>query len=174
MSVLGIFTKQPVEVEIYGIQFANDMSPTDQINNAWQMIARESATPWDLEVKDAVYTAQLTDNGRQLVTVSDLVLPAAATDGFRLYVANQSQTDAITVGDFSVPARGATVVARVNGAWVQEARTEAILVDATGDQRVRTRVFGGTAFESYRVEVTVSTSEGRTMQNEFIVEIEEE
>lgn len=174
MSILGIYIKQPVEVEIYGIQFATDMTPTDQITEAWQMIARDTANAWDQVVQEAPYTALLTDAGRQLVTNSDITLPVGAPDGYRIYIANKSQDTAIFVDAFSVPARGAIVLARVNGAWTEEAKTNAVLVDAIGDQRVRTRVFGGTPFESYRVEVTVSTSEGRTMQNEFVVEIEEE
>jgi hypothetical protein len=174
MSILGIYIKQPVEVEIYGIQFATDMASTDQITEAWQMIARDTADAWDRVVQEVPYTVLLTDSGRQLVTISDMTLPAAAPDGFRVYIANKSQDTAIFVDAITVPARGAIILARVDGEWVEEAKTNAILVDAISDQRVRTRVFGGTPFESYRVEVTVSTSEGRTMQNEFVVEIEEE
>lgn len=174
MSILGIYTKQPVEVEVYGIQFATDMAPTDQITSAWQMIARETAAPWDQVVQEVEYTALLTDADRQIVTTSNVALPVDAVDGYRVYVANQRQDEAIFVDSFSVPARGATVIARVNGNWIQEARTNAVLVDGVGDQRVRTRVFGGTAYQNYRVEVTVDTTEGRTLQNEFIVEIEEQ
>lgn len=174
MSLLGIYRKQPVEIEIYGIQFATDMAATDQISSAWTMIARDAAPSWDRIVQSAPYTALLTDDTRRIVSVSDVALPSGAEDGYHLNVANQSQNSGIFVGAFSVPARGSVVVVRVDGEWVEEAKTSAVLVDAVGDQRVRTKVSGGAPFESYRIDVTVDTSEGRVMQDEFIVEIEEE
>lgn len=174
MSVLGIFIKQPVEVEVYGVQFAKDMADTDQINEAWQLIARDTTEPWDQDVKVAPYTATLLDNNRILVTTASIILPSDAPEGYRLNVANKSQSESITVGSISVPARGATVVVRSGVNWLEEAKSTSVLVDALNDQRVRTTVYGGTAFQAYKIEVTVNTVEGRVMQNEFIVEIEEE
>ena len=175
MTILKYFRKQPVENEVYGIQFATDMSATDQIVSAWQLITRDMAPDWDQEIQSAPYTAVLADDDRKLVTNGfPITLPSNAADGYRLNVANSAQTGSITVGSFQVPARGAIIVARVNGVWKQEAKTTVVLVDAVNDQRVRTRVTGGTAWQAYKVEVTVTTSEDRTMQNEFVVEIEEE
>lgn len=176
MSLLGQYYKQPVEVEYYGIQFVEDMSSTDEIQTSFTIIAREFAEPWDLEVIETIYTPVLADNDRIIVTTDDVLVPTGPefTDGFRLNVSNYSQTGSITVGTINVPARGATVVVLKNGVFVEEAKTNSVVVNATGDQRVRTRVFKGTPFEVYKVQVTVSTTEGRTMQDEFTVEIEED
>ena len=173
MSLLGMYRKQPVEVEVYGIQFAQDMATTDQITTAWQMVSREMSPAWDRVVQSAPYTALLTDDDRMIVTTSNVTLPATPTETFRLNVANKSQTTGILVGAFSVPARGAVVVAYTGGEWVEEIKTTSVLVDAVQDQRVRTWVSNGLDMQAYTVQVTVETTEGRTMQDEFIVEIEE-
>lgn len=173
MSLLGEYRKQPVEVEVYGIQFVNDMSSTDEIDSAFQMLSRNIDEAWDQVVYAVPYTATLTDDKRIVVATSDITLPSDAPDGYHLCVANSGQLAAINVGSFSVPARGAIIVLRKSGTWVVEAKTTAVLVNATGDQRVRVWVSGGTPWEIYKVQVTVSTAEGRTMQDEFTVEIEE-
>lgn len=173
MSLLGEYYKQPVEVEVYGIQFAEDMSETDQIESSFQILSNFKDDAWDQVVQASPYTALLTDDGRTLVSTSDITLPVGAADGYHINVANKNQVTAIFVGSISIPARGASVVLRKNGAWVEEAKTNAIQVDAIGDQRVRVWVHGGTPWELYKVQVTVSTTEGRTMQDEFTVEIEE-
>ncbi len=173
MSLLGRFIKQPVEVEFYGIQFVEDMATTDEISTAWQIISREMAPDWDQVIQSVPYTALLTDAERTLVTTASITLPVDALDGYRIYVANKSAASLITVGSIGIPARGSSVITKVNGAWVEEAKTNAILVNAVGDQRVRVRVFGGTAWQTYKVQVTVETDEGRILQDEFTVDIEE-
>lgn len=173
MSLLGEFRKQPVEVEVYGIQFAKDMSATDEIQSTFHLLSRDIDEAWDQVIYTVPYTALLTDDKRIIVSTSDITLPADAADGYHLCVANSAQTGAINVGAFSVPARGALIVLKKNGAWVTEAKTTSVLVDAPEDQRVRVWVSGGTPWEIYKVQVTVSTAEGRTMQDEFTVEIEE-
>lgn len=174
MSLLGEYFKQPVEVEVYAIQFAKDMSPTDQIQSAFQILSRDADEPWNLVTQTGVYAATTADDKKVLVTESGVTLPGDALDGFHLCVTNSSQVAGITVGAFTVPARGAIIVQRVNGAWKVEAKTESVLVDAPEDQRVRVWVYFGTPYEVYKVQVTVSTTEGRTMQDEFTVEIEED
>ncbi len=173
MSILGEFVKQPVEVEVYSIQFNQDMTATDQLQTAWQMISLEKTRAWDQTVLSTPYTALLTDSDRILVTTSSVTLPVGAPEGYRLNVANKSQVTAISVNAFSVPARGAVIVAYKNGVWIEEAKTNSVLIDAPNDQRVRTFVQGGTPWASYSVQVTVTTAENRTMQDEFIVQIEE-
>ena len=74
----------------------------------------------------------------------------------------------------SVPARGAVIVLRKDGAWVVEAKTNAVLVSAPLDQRVRTTVYGGVVGQTYKVQVLVTTAEGRVMQDEFLITIKEE
>ena len=174
MSVLGKYKKQAVEVEIYGIQFAEDMSTTDEITHAWQMIAPKTSSVWNGVVKTVSYTANSTDAGTTLVTSTNVVLPTDATEGYQVSVANYSQSAAITVGAFSVPARGSIAVIRKSGVWLIEASTTGVLVSAVKDQRVRVTVAGGVTAQTYKVQVTVTTAEGRVMQDEFLVTIKEE
>lgn len=172
MTVLGKPTKQPVEVEVYSIQFIEDLAPTDELTSTWQILARSTATAWDGIPLTANYTATASDSGRIIVTDHGITLPTQ-TDGYVLYVSNKSQLSAISVGSFSVPARGALVVSGVGGAWVAEASTMSVLIDAPGDQRVRTFVTGGKVGLSYKLQVAVTTSEGRTLQDELLIRIKE-
>lgn len=174
MSVLGKYKKQAVEVEIYGIQFAEDMSTTDEIVHAWQMIAPKNSSVWGGKVKSVAYTANSSDADTTLVTSANVSLPTDAIEGYRVSIANYSQSAAITVGSFSVPARGPITVIWKSGVWLIEASTNSVLVSAVKDQRVRTTVMGGLTAQTYKVQVTVTTAEGRVMQDEFLVTIKEE
>ena len=174
MSLLGKYKKQPVEIEIYGIQFAEDMSSTDEIVSAWQVIALKTLPAWNQVVLSTEYAATVADANTTLVATANVTLPTDATDGYRLSVANQSQTLAIAVGPFSIPARGALAILRSGGAWVVEAGTQGVLVSAPRDQRVRTTVTGGIVGQTYKVQVAVTTAEGRVMQDEFLVTIKED
>jgi len=173
MSILGKYVKQPVEVEVYSIQFVDDMAATDEITSAWQIIAPSTLAAWDQVVQSAPYMALASDDQRILVSTASITLPTGVADGYRLCVGNQSQVSAITVGSFNVPARGAIVVTRKSGAWAVEASTNAVLIDAARDQRVRTFVSGGIVNLTYKVQVLVNTTEGRTLQDEFLVRIKE-
>jgi len=173
MSLLGEFIKQPVEVEMYAIHFEKDMASSDQIESAWQVIALDRSAPWDQVVQTAPYQATLTDADRIFVTSSDITLPLSPPEGYRISVANIGESTGIFVDSIAIPARGAAVVTLKNGFWVTEAKSTAVVVNAVNDQRVRVRVFGGFPFNIYKVQVTVNTSEGRTLQDEFTVEIEE-
>ena len=173
MTILGQFYKQPIEVEYYGIQFAQDMQETDHIQASFTILSRQSAPIWDQVKMSSVYTPVAADNDRVIVTTADVLAPTGLSDGFRLNVSNASQTNMISIGTINLPARGAIVVVAKSGVWVEEAKTNSILVSLPQDQRIRTRFFGGTLYESYEVQVAIDTSEGRTLQDEFIVNIEE-
>lgn len=173
MSLLGVFYKQPVEVEYYSILYSKDLSTTDELQTAWQMISSDIADPWDGITMSTAYAVLLTDVERLLVSTAGMTFPISPPEGFRFYVANASQETGITVGTFPIPARGAGVFTFKNGVWVEEAKTEAILVGVLNDQRVRTRLFSGLPGEVYKIQVTVTTAEGRTLQDEFTVTIEE-
>lgn len=171
--ILGKFEKQPVEVEIYSIQFVEDMSSNDNVSSCWQIIARSTAAKWDGTYQTASYTATSADSGRIIVTDHDVVLPSPA-DGLVLYVANRSQSTSIMVGAFTVPARGAVIVSSSSTAWSIEASTNSVLIDAPGDQRVRTWVHGGKHGSTYTVQVTVTTSDDeRVLQDEFVVKVKD-
>ena len=172
MSLLGKFTKQPVEVEIYAINFFDDLSATDSLVSAWQIMARSTAANWDQVVQATTYTALLSDAERILVCLASVTLPTGASDGYRIYVTNQ-HTSGISVGAFNVPALGSIVVARAAGVWVVEGKANAILVSTPTDERVRTTVYGGTVGQTYKLQVAVTTSEGRVLQDEFTVKIKE-
>lgn len=169
--ILDTHEKQPVEVEVYSIQFAEDLTAGDDLATAFVTIARKG-TAWDGAKKTATYAATLEDTGTLIVTDHDVTLPTA-TDGYVLSVANASQGSAINVGGYSVPARGAIIVLGVASAWTVEASTTSVLVTAPRDQRVRTFVTGGKNKTSYEVQVTVTSNDGRTLQDEFIVKVKE-
>lgn len=173
MSILGKYTKQPVEVEVYSIQFVDDMEPTDNLLTSFTILARSTAAAWDQVVQAAPYTTTAMDDGRIIAATSNVTGYASAADGYVLYVANKSQDAAITACGYSIPARGAAVIRRLYGAWVIEAKSTSVMIDSTGDQRVRTFVSGGTVGLKYKAQVAVTTNEGRTLQDEFIVSIKE-
>lgn len=171
MTILGKFVKQPYEVDVYAIQFAKDMNPTDEIAAAWHILARTTAVPWNGVYKTTSYTATLDDDNFIIVTDHDVTLPTGAPDGYVLYVASNNISSAISVGGFSVAVRGAIVVTRIGGSWVVEASSSSVVVSGTNDQRVRTFMSGGYAFTSYKIQVCVILAEGRRLQDEFVVKI---
>lgn len=173
MTLRGKFTKQPVEVEVYSNQFVDDLAETDELTTAFTILARYTAAPWDQVVQTAPYTTLASDDGRVIVATANVTGYASAPDGYLLYAANKSQSAAITVCGFSVPARGAIVVRRSGAAWVNECSTTSVLVNSAGDQRVRTFVAGGMVNTAYKAQVTVTTTEGRTLQEEFKVTVKE-
>ena len=65
------------------------------------------------------------------------------------------------------------IVLGVASTWTVEASTTSVLVTAPRDQRVRTFVTGGKNKTTYEVQVTVTTNDGRTLQDEFIVKVKE-
>ena len=173
MSLLGRYTKQPIEVEVYSIRFDEDMAPTDELVQAWQMLTLQGALAWTGNTISTPYTAQPADDGAPLVVEAGVTTPGTLPNGFRLCVSNKSQTTAITAAGFTVPARCAAMLLKVAGSWVRQARTEAVMVVAPNDMRVRTFVHGGIDGQTLKVQVAVSTSEGRVMQDEFLVKIKE-
>jgi len=173
MSLLGKYKKQPIEEEVYSIQFVDDMEPSDNLLTTFTLLARATALPWDQVTQASPYTATATDDGRIIAATSNVTEYASAADGYLLYVANVSQNAAITACGFSIPSRGAAVIRRSASAWVIEAKTTSVMVDAVGDQRVRTFVSGGVVGIKYKVQVAITTNEGRTLQDEFTVAIKE-
>lgn len=173
MSLLGSFYKQPVEVEIYSIQYKADLAATDELTAAWHLFTSEVAEAWDGVTKTDPYTVLLTDSEKTIVTTASVTAPTGAPEGFRFYVANASQSAGIFVNGIAIPARGASVLTYKSGAWVQEAKSELVLVTSLNDQRVRIRVFNGSLYEVYKAQITVTTAEGRVLQDEFLVTIEE-
>lgn len=171
MTVLGKFTKQPREVDWYSIQFAQDMAQTDEITEA--IVTLSIGKIGLSKVIASNYSALTEDNGYVLYADKSIALPTAPSDGYVLAVANTSQAGAITVGEFALPVHAAIVIRRLNGQWVVEAEAQGILVALPGDQRVRTQVRGGVNGVTYQAQVTVTTQEGRVMENEFQVKIRE-
>lgn len=173
MTILRKFSKQPIEDEVYSIQFVNDIEPSDNLMSTFTLFSRISANAWDQQEQSAPYTTTALDDGRILVTTTSVTGFASAAEGYVLYVSNKSQNSAITVCGFTVPARGCIVVRRAGSAWTIEARTTCVMVDSLGDQRVRTFVSGGIERLTYKAQVAVVTNEGRTLQDEFTVTIKE-
>lgn len=170
MTILNKYTKQPREVETYAIQYAEDMSSTDNITGGYSAFALDKAIETDLSTS---YTATSSDNNKLFYTGNSITLPTGVADGFVIMVSNTDQDSAITVGSFNVPARGCIIVRRKNSAWVAELTGTTIIVDATGDQRVRVSVSGGFHGTTYKGQLTANTSEGRVLEDEFILRVKE-
>lgn len=170
MTILGKFTKQPREVEIYAIQFAEDMTPTDNITAGYAALSMAGAVEEDLTTP---YTATTADNNKLFYTGFNVVLPTDASDGYVLMVSNTDQDSLITVGTFNVPARGCIIVRRKAGAWVSEMSATTIIVAATGDQRIRAVVSGGVNGLIYKGQLSATTAEGRVLEDEMTIRIKE-
>lgn len=173
MTVLGKFTKQPREVEIYAFQFGEDMAPSDEITSGYCAI-RYGTAPRDEVTLTLPYAATLADSGIQLYTPESVTLPGNAPVDYRLMVANTDQDSAIVVGTFPVAARGALIVRMTSAGWKIEIAASAIIVAAGRDQRVRVQVTGGAGKNKYMVQATAETAEGRVMEDELELKIKED
>lgn len=172
MAILGKFTKQPIEVEIYAIQFADDMPPTDSIAGGHQVVTHNGKATGTL-ILSAPYTATLNDDHKVLRTTAGVTLPAGAADGYTIYVGNVNQSAGIFADSISIPARGSAIIVRTAGAWITEVTAQGIIVAAPRDQRVRIVFTGGFDGQTYKAELTAMTSEGRTMQDELLIKVRE-
>jgi hypothetical protein len=176
--ILGKFIKQPLEIESYSIQYAQDMAETDEGVACWVLIYDRDATE-----NPIVLTAPFTvsQSNASYYTSFDVTLPANPVEGFAVAIGNTNQVLPITInsdginGDptFVLPTRQAVYLKRVSGKWVIEVQVSAILVTAPLDHRVRSNVTGGLNFSNYKVEVTLQTQEGRVLQNEFILKVKD-
>lgn len=170
MTILGKFTKQPREVEIYAIEFAEDMTTTDSITGGYSAISLPNAIETDLST---AYTATTADNNKLFYTANNIVLPADASNGYVIMVSNTDQDSAISVGAFSVPARACTVVRKKDGAWVEEIKGTTAIVDAPPYQRIRIFVSGGVKDLIYKGQLTAMTAEGRVLEDEMTIRVKE-
>ena len=74
---------------------------------------------------------------------------------------------------YNLFARESAVFVKAPTGWQLEAAVQANVINLAGDQRVRYTVTGGVVGRSYKIETTVSTQEGRVLQDEFQVKIKE-
>lgn len=177
MSNLGKFDKQPVEVEKYAIQYVQALGSTDELVNIVQSIS-DATTPGTVVRSDIAYFFDESENNVVLYAKDLVYLNEAAPVGTRLFVANATQFDQVQVfnGQINVAdlfANGSVALVKTTQGWEVEASVQANLVTMPGDQRVRFTFYGGTNGQRYRVESTVTTQEGRVMQDEFQVRIRE-
>ena len=172
MTRLGKFIKQPREVEMYAIQFAEDMSESDSLSAAYGALSLQRGMAGE-RVQDGPYAAQLQDYGWLLYANASITLPEAVPDGYVLMVSNVDQDAALLVGPFPLAARGAMIVRRQAGAWQVEMSATCIIVAAGRDQRVRMVVAGGVDGASYKGQITATTAEGRTMEDEMLIRVKE-
>jgi hypothetical protein len=170
MTILGKFTKQPREIETYSIQFAEDMTATDNIVGGYGAIALPGAIEVDLT---APYTVGAEDNNKLFYTGFNVTLPSGLSDGFVVMVSNTDQDSQITVTGFNIPARGCIVIRRKAGAWVSEMSAICIVVAVPGDQRIRMTFTGGANTLSYKGQMSALTSEGRVLEDELTIRIKE-
>jgi len=173
MTILGKFTKQPREIEIYGFQFVEDMTETDEITSGYCALMIGTRPVVEISPSGA-YAAQLADDMALVYAVANVTLPAGVPVGYKLAVANTQQNAAIQAGGISVPARGAVIVTVTSTGVVAEMSAECILVSLPGDQRLRLRIAGGFDKMKYKAQATANTAEGRIMEDEMILSIKED
>jgi hypothetical protein len=173
MTILGTYTKQPIEVEFYSVQFVRDMADTDEATSGYQVITHNGKSLGTLII-NAGYAATLGDDHKTIRTTDAVALPGVAPEGFTLYIGNVNQNAGIYVGAWLVPARGSIIVVRCGGTWCVEASANGILVSAPGDQRMRVQMAGGVDKKNYKIEATIGTAEGRVLQNEILVKVRED
>lgn len=174
MTILGKFTKQPREIEIYGFQFSEDMTETDEVTSGYCALMIGTRPVVEIE-PTGVYTALLSDDGSLVYAVANVNMPVGAPVGYKLAVANTQQNASILVGGITVPARGAIIAAVVTGGVVvAEMAADCILISLPGDQRLRLRIAGGLDKLKYKAQATANTAEGRIMEDEMILSIKED
>jgi hypothetical protein len=173
MSILGKFDQQPLEIEIYSIRFEQDMSATDEITGAWNAIAYKSGVAGKI-VASAPYTATTADDKKLIRTAYDVTLPVDAADGYTQFVCNMSQSAAIDVSGISLAVREGAVIVLVDGDWTVESSVQGIVVATPGDQRVRLVVSYGKDGATYKTETTITTAEGRQLQDELLIRFKED
>lgn len=177
MSNLGKFDKQPIEVEKYAIQYVQALGSTDELVNIVQGVS-DAVNPVTVVRADVAYFFDM-DQANVLIYAKDFVyLNEEAALGTRIFVANATQFDQVQVISGAVNvvdllANGSVALVKNELGWEIEASVQANLVTMPGDQRVRFTFFGGKNGQRYRVESTVTTQEGRVMQDEFQVRIRE-
>jgi hypothetical protein len=173
MGILGKFEKQPREAEWYAFKMGEDMAKSDEITEGYCAL-RYGTKPVVEVTLTGSYAATLADNGILIYTTASVALPGGAPLDYRLMVANIDQDSAITVGSFSVAARGALIVRMTAAGWAVELAADLVIVAAGRDQRLRVRVTGGARKTRYMVQATATTAEGRIMEDELELKIKED
>lgn len=173
MTILGRYQKQPREVEFYAIQFAKDMTETDNITTGYCALMYGSAPVPEVNLSSP-YSATLTDSGTLFYTGFSITVPTGAPIGYRIMAANTDQDSAIQVGAFSVPPRGSIIVLMAAAGWTVELSATAIVVSSEDDQRIRMVIAGGINKTTYKAQATAVTAEGRTLEDEMILKIKED
>lgn len=197
MSQLGKFVKQPKEVERYSIQYVNALSSTDELTSIG-VVAAATKNPQRINAVNDYMVAEDADN-LLVVAQAKVMLPNVAEQGAKVFIANANATAPITIQALGVPiqyesidefggASAYVIVQTTNysllanetaefvysdGAWRESFYVRANVVTKPGDQRVRFLVGGGEPQATYYIENTVSTADGRVLQDEFQVKIKE-
>lgn len=172
MAILKEAEKQPIEVEVYAIQFKKELTGTDTLTGGHQVISHHKKSVATL-IKSAPYTVLASQSFYTIRTSSDLTLPVDTADGFTLYVGNVNQGAAITVDAFTVPARGSIILTCEDGIWTAEVTATGIVVSSTGDHRMRVTMSGGLDKKNYKIEMTALVSDGRVLQDEWLIKVRE-
>lgn len=182
MTLLGKFIKQPDEVESYTVVLTQALGSTDEAVSTFGLITLPRGVP-KIRYTPAVPSEAL-QSDTSIISDVNFSLPLVPAGG-RFYIANKSPTIPIfiTYGGYSegnnvmvheVPPCGSVVlVSDGQNDYSVEAYITTVLVKGDRDFRVRTFVHGGVDAESYKVELTTTTAEGRVLQDEFIVKIKD-
>lgn len=178
MGIVGQATKQPAETDVYGINLADDMSPSDAPATAYAfvMVHRQAGPVVPIGADTTVgapLKRYLLSGGAQL-TLSGMAI------GDRVYITNREPVTPAEVASADL-IDGAPTVAltalhgvaliKTTAGWETEAAVR-VIVDVS-EKRVRNWLSGGYDKVTYKIETTTTSSEGRTLQDEILVKVKE-
>lgn len=179
MAILGKFIKQPDEVESYSIQFFSALSPTDELESGYVSVLPER-TLLQKVVRPDEYEITSGDEGtlNQVKDIQKIVIGDDYPVDTPLYISNIDNDTTVTVLNsanlsYSLLPRTAVVITKDTNEFNVIVSARAIVVNQPGDQRIRALVSGGLNGTNYKIEATVSTQEGRVLQDEFVVKIKD-
>lgn len=172
MALLGKFVKQPDERESYSVQFIQALSPSDEISAGRVLLVRGKEGTRKIKLPNGGVVTEL-DSGASVIAGGPIELPDMPALGTTYFVSNSSP-DVIDVMSFGgLQPQEAVVLTYSETGYVEEATARSVVVNSQADKRMRVFVSGGVAGQSYKAEVTISTAEGRILQDEFIVKIKD-
>lgn len=178
MGIVGQVSKQPEEVDVYAISYTDDLVSTDAPSTAFAfaLIKGQVGALQNVATSASVSTPLK----RYLLSAGAVLTLTGMSVGERVYVCNKEVVTAATIasadtvdGSASITLlamRGVALTKTATG-WVTD-MTVRVIVDVA-DKRVRNHITGGTAGTTYKIETTMTTAEGRVLQDEIVIKIKD-
>ena len=178
MSIVGQASKQPEEIDVYAIDYTDDLVVTDAPATAFSfaLVKGQVSALQNIAASASVSTPLK----RYLLSGGAVLTLTGMNIGDRVYVCNKEPVTAATiasadtvdgVASITLLAMRAVALIKTATGWVTEIAVRNI-VDVT-DKRVRNEITGGTSGVTYKIETTTTTAEGRVLQDEILVKVKD-